>query len=209
MPLGRLAAIATLAFLVVVITATSALASTFLRRDPGNTVLAAGSVITSTGGTFTTAVTGFGESTCSAGFAATIGSSGTASVTGTLNSFTFGGCRYVFVYLNNCQVRSPAPSITVTATASGATMTWSNASMRCPVSTSPPGACYYQLSALTSTFLNPTSTLRFSNSVMFHTVPAGSTDDVGAPCAAGGSSFSMDFRDVHTSGGATVTVTMS
>jgi hypothetical protein len=210
MPLGRLAAIATLAFLVVVITATSALASTFVRRDPGNVLLASGTTLISSTGFFTAHSLGSGMS-CAPSLDAALEASGGATVTATLNSFTLAPCSgsIASVGFNSCHAIPPLPSLTITQTGSGAVTTWPGTSMRCNVVGAPASACYYRAQHMTGMFANATSTWVHANFTWLHTVPAGTTNDLGALCNTSSTTYTMDFRDVHTTGGTTVTVTAS
>lgn len=211
MPLGRLAAIATLAFLVVVITATSALASTFLRRDPGNVLLTSGSAIAGSTGSFVVTTAGFGTMSCSnVAFDATVGPSGGATASAALTSLSLADCTGFVgaATIRGCTARSPLPSITFTATGAGGPATWGPTSLRC-FTLGGTAACYYGFGNGTGSYANGSATLSYVNQLFNRTVPAGTSDDLGGVCGSGSSSLSMDVRDIHTAGGSTVTVATS
>jgi len=213
MPLGRLAAIATLAFLVVVITATSALASTFVRRDPGNVLLSPGSTLTGAG-SFTAMTSIGGDLSCTPSFDATVGASGGATVTATLNRFTLSPCTgtlglsTTLMLLTGCHGLPPLGSLTLTS-GSPAIVTLPTISLRCnSLDLSATGACYYRSTAATGAYNNATSTLYFTGFSWDRTT--GATDDLGQTlCNAFDHTITMDFRHVRTTGGTTVTVTTS
>lgn len=212
MLLGRLTGIAVLAFLVLAITATSALATTYLRRDPGGSFLSSGSTtLTSTAGTFTASAPGSGELSCQAQFDGAPHNGMGLYAEGS-STLTFTGCSnsLVLVPITSCRTYW-STYFTLLGAGTNGISTLGSTGFRCALASPAGAACYYGLTTLPGTYVNASATLSISGAQLDNTTgPVGATDALGALCTApSGMTAGLDLRDLHTAGGTTLTVTTS
>jgi hypothetical protein len=165
--------------------AATANAASFLTDE---TATAPSSITSTSSDPVTLTFAGLGTITCTRmTFSADVGAGGGTTIAGTLTAFGFDGCTDTIPVINysTCSLHGPMPTVTLTATgASGGTVTLSPTFVFCPISGSSSG-CYFQLPDATGTFTNTTHALAFTNVAMTHSVPTGTTNDLGSLCGSG------------------------
>jgi hypothetical protein len=211
--LGRLMAVAALALLAI--GASSALATTALRVDPGGGLKGAGSAITNTSAAPSVwTVTGWGTITCNqTNINASVSSSSSATtISGTLNTLTLTTCSDTIpvITYTSCTLspHSPLPTITInSAGGTGGTTTINDPTLRCNIAGSATSFCYYTAASAAGTGNNAASTLTYTNVTLAGVAGSGSLGT--GVCGAAGS-FSTTLRHiVETGTNRTVTVTTS
>ena len=203
---ATLAAVAALGLLVL--GSSSASATTVLRTDPGGGLLTGSTTIRNT--TAGTAVfeTSAGTITCNQTFfdADVDSNSGATSITGRLTTLTFTSCTDTTLFLNflDCTLHAAStPTVRITGTAGGGTITLSDTVVRCAVGLT---ACYFTTVNATGAAVNATSSIDLTASL---TAVAPTTDAI--PAGNCGSTAALTWRLTHivSATNATVTVTTS
>jgi hypothetical protein len=206
------AAIAAVCCLVVASSASAA--TTVIRTDPGGARVTSGAVITGTSeGPATLTLDSTGSITCHGSFQGVLSATdGNPSVSATMPTFAMAGCSDTLpiVSIDTCS-RHGFGVFTMSATSSlGGTFNVLDINLFCHVAgTGTPGTgCYFTLPSSTGSFTNSNSTLGFGNVPLAHTVPSGTTNDIGAFCGNTGA-FNANFANVHTTGGAGGRITLA
>ena len=147
------------------------------------------------GGPATLTLSGLGTITCgSANFTAQFTTTTGAPAAAQLTALTFTSCTDTVpvITFSSCHLDGTAPAIAITASGTaGGTFAMGATTVRCGVSGTT-SACYYQATAPVGTWVNSPSSLSFSGAALLHTVPGGTTGDLGSLCGTTGSeSFSL------------------
>lgn len=172
----------------------------------GNHLANGDTVSTRAAGTFSLTVTTVGNINCSQlSGSYTVGASGGATVAVSLATWNATTCTDTVPVLTftGCAATAPLPAGTATGTgAAGGTVAFTNLYVRCAVMGTT-NACYYRDAAANGTYANMGATLTFTNDVMVHNAPGGTTDDIGILCGNGGT-MSATLADQATAAGTTV-----
>jgi hypothetical protein len=151
---------------------------------------------------------GFGDITCNTTtFNLHVGPGGGASIDGSLNTLVFENCTdsIPVITITACDKHGGSPTATITAGAGGGSVTLSPTTVFCTVAGSANG-CYYQAPDATGVISNATNSITFTNTAVTHTVPAGTTNDLGNLCGAGGAFNVTLTHVVNAANNSTVTL---
>jgi hypothetical protein len=191
-------------FGALALTAGSAHAASYVHAGTasGNVLAAGTTVAPGASGSMTFAMSGWGSVSCAASGDLTVGASGGATVAATVDALDWTGCTDTIpsITYTSCAVASPLPTASLLAAGSaGGTLSLSGWYMRCGISGTTRG-CYYYAALANGTYTNATAAAVWTGVSLLHTVPSGSTDDLGALCGPGSGSLSQTWNDVSASG---------
>lgn len=199
---------------VLLIVAAPAPATTLL-TDPGGLIPLPGLLRNASADRATMTITGVGTVSCTStdfavSFLANTAPTG-SSVVGTLERQTLSSCTDTIPlidFVSCARVATVTSNVLVRAVISGpGTVIPVLSYLRCGISGSSIG-CYYSVGVGLGHVTNTPSTVNFPGTPLFKAAPAGTTDDLGAPCGTTGGTLSMRLTGL-TQGttGQTLTIT--
>jgi hypothetical protein len=160
------------------------------------------------GGPAVITLSGLGSVTCAnATFDADVTTPAGTPAIAALTALTFTSCTDTIPVLTftGCHLDGASPTLSMTASGTtGGSVLFVSTYLRCAASGSTSG-CYFLINGGPGTWTNAPSSIAFSGVAITHSIPAGTTGDLGALCGPSGT-LSVSFGHVVNSLGHTLTI---